>query len=337
MPQPCLTFACELDADPLQALFAEPAVLDDLAALKAGIALGILDLTPQRAAVVRRLNRAGIPLVAWLLLPREEGYWFNLGNPAQAAARYHDFKAWSSEHDLRWDAIGLDIEPDMREARLLAARKWRQLLPRVLRRTFDGEGLRRAQAEYAALVARIRADGYRADSYVLPLILDERSAGSTLLRRVLGLVDLPADREIPMLYSSFLRPLGQGVLWSYAPEAGAVGIGSTGGGVDIEGLGDLRPLDWDEFSRDLLLAARWSDDLFIFSLEGCVRQGFLTRLRAFGWDRPVVPPLESARQVERFRRTLRGVLWASAHPCLLSVALIGLTWLILRGHRRRRR
>ncbi|MFH1928824.1 MAG: hypothetical protein ABIK79_11735 [Chloroflexota bacterium] len=336
MAQPHLTFACELEMNAFQALFADPAVMDDLAALEASVALGILDLTPERASVVRRLNQAGIPLIAWQLLPRDAGYWFNAGNARQATARYNDFKAWTDEHGLQWEGVGLDIEPDMREVQMLAGKKWRQLLPRVLRRTYDNERLRRVQAEYRALVTQVRADGYRVDSYVLPLILDERRAGSTLLHRFAGLVDVPADREIPMLYSSFLRPVGQGVLWSYAPEAGSVGIGSTGGGVDVGGLGDVRPLDWDEFSRDLLLAKSWTSDLFIFSLEGCVHQGFLARLKDFDWDESVTPPLETARQVEQFRKALRAVLWASAHPAITLAGLIGLAWLLSRRRGTRR-
>ena len=336
MMPPQLTFACELEADALQALFAESSVLDDLQALEASVALGILDLSPERAAVARDLNRAGIPLVAWLLLPEEQGYWFNLGNAQQAARRYAEFRAWTDEYDLHWAGIGLDIEPDKREVEMLLRRQWGRVLPSPVQRAFDSHGLRQAQSEYRALVARIRADGYTVESYVLPFILDERRVGSTLLRRCAGLVDVPSDREVAMLYSSFVRPGGEGILWSYAPDAVAIGVGSTGGGVEIEGLGDSRPLDWDEFSRDLRLAQRWCDDLFIFSLEGCVRQGFLSRLRAFGWDEPIYPPLRMARNVDLIRGAFRAILWASAHPMASIAALAALAWLLCR-HRRSRK
>ena len=335
MARPRLTFACELETDALQTLFANSAMMDDLIALEASVALGLLDLTPERVAVVHHLNQAAIPLIAWQLLHEDAGYWFNAGNARQAVARYSDFRGWTDEHGLQWAGVALDIEPDMREVRMLACKRWRQLLPRVLRLAFDSEKLRRAQAEYRGLVARMRADGYHVDSYVLPVMLDERRAGSTLLQRLAGLVDLPADRETPMLYSSFLRPVGEGILWSYAPEAESVGIGSTGGGVDIGGLGDVRPLDWDEFSRDLLLAQRWTSDLFIFSLEGCVRQGFLARLRTFDWDQRFAPPTEAAGRVERFRKGLQAVLWASAHPIVSLGALIGVIWLLSRRRRDR--
>ena len=333
--RPQLTFACELKSDSLQALFAESSVVKDLRALEASVALGILDLSAERAAVARDLNRAGLPLIAWLLLPEEQGYWFNLGNARQAAQRYADFRAWSEEYGLHWTGIGLDIEPDRREVDTLLRGQWGLVLPSLARRVCDRQALRRAQSEYRALVARIRSDQYAVDSYVLPFILGERRVGSTLLRRCAGLVDVPSDREIAMLYSSFVRPGGEGFLWSYAPDAKAIGVGSTGGGVEIEGLGDSRPLDWDEFSRDLRLAQRWSDDLFVFSLEGCVRQGFLSRLKTLNWDAPVYPPLRMARRADLVRRAFRAVLWTSAHPITSIAALGALVWLL--GRRRRPR
>jgi hypothetical protein len=335
MAQPRLTFFCELEADALQALFADSSVMDDLVALKASVSLGILDLSPERAAVVHRLNEAGIPVIAWQLLSEEQGYWFNLGNAPQAAACYADFKAWTDQHGLQWAGVGVDIEPDIREVQQLSADKWR-LLSALLGRVFDTGRLRRAQADYGALVAHMRADGYRVDSYEFPLIVDERRAGSTLLQRVAGLVDVPVDREVFMLYTSFLRPRGPGALWSYAPDAQSVGVGSTGGGVQVAGIGDVPPLDWDEFSRDLRLARHWGDDVHVFSLEGCVRQGFLARLKAFDWDQPVTPPLEMAGQVERLRRVLRAVLWASAHPLVLLAGLLGGLWLLSRLRRPRK-
>ncbi len=311
MSPPRLTFFCELGAEPLQALFAEPAVTEYLVAMSACVSLGLLDFTPERAAVVRRLSQAGIPVIAWQLLPAEQGYWFNQDNAPQAAARYTAFREWTEGHHLRWDGVGLDIEPDIHELQRLLAGGWRRL-PALLPRLRRGERLRQAQAEYGALVARIRADGYRVDTYQMPFIVDERQAGSTLLQRLLGVVDLPADREVLMLYSSFLRPHGAGALCSYGAQTRAIAVGSTGGGVELPGLSEVPPLSWDEFSRDLRLARRRSADLHVFSLEGCVRQGFLPRLRDFDWEAPVEAPRKAARRVRLVRWLAGGVLRASA-------------------------
>ncbi|MBZ4416509.1 hypothetical protein [Myxococcus sp. RHSTA-1-4] len=307
-----LTFFCELESRPLCELFATPGVVEDLVALQSGVSLGLLDLGPERAEVVRHLNREGIPVTAWLLLPEEQGYFFHVGNLAQASARYDAFLAWTAEHGLKWAGVGLDLEPDIQELRGFMEGRWRRL-PRLLPRLLLGSRLRRGRAGYSALVERIRADGYKVDTYQFPFIVDERQSRSTLLQRVSGVLDLPADREVLMLYTSFARPHGAAVLWSYGPGAASIAVGITGGGIEFPGAKLPPPLDWTELSRDLRLAVRWTHDLHVFSLEGCVRQGFLSRLRTFDWDAPVDPPALPARRVDAVRRMARAVLRASAH------------------------
>jgi hypothetical protein len=185
-------------------------------------------------------------------------------------------------------------------------------------------------------VSEIQLDGYQVDSYHIPLMVDERRSGSTLLQRVAGLVDVSSDRDVLMPYTSFLRPYGPGILWSYASEAQSIGVGSTGGGVQVAGLSDVPALHWEELARDLRLARRWSDDIHIFSLEGCLHQGFLKRLIDFDWDGPVEIPYESASRIDRLRKGLRVVLWISAHPYLILLGLVGFAWLLTRFRPRKR-
>jgi hypothetical protein len=339
MTKPRLAFFCELETDALQELFADPTVLDALRTLDAEVSLGLIDLSPGRAGVVRKLNHAGVPVVAWQLLPKSAGYWFNVDNAPEAVARYSDFRAWTREEGLRWAGVGLDIEPDFEEmARLTEGQWW--LAFKILRRAFDAPRLRRAQALYRSLVAWVRSDGYRVESYQMPIIVDERKAGSTLVRKAIGLVDLDVDREVLMLYSSLARPWGPAALWSYGEAAqgpgGAIGVGSTGGGVD-----DLPKLTWEDLARDLRLATHWTEDVAVFSLEGCVEQGFLQPLLAFDWDRPVRVPIEEVRQVNRKRRLFRAFLRLSARPLAMASLgaglLLGLLWLASRVRKLGRR
>lgn len=310
-------------------------MIERLGALRARVGLGIVDLAPDRASVVQTLNEAGIPVVAWLLLPMEQGYWFNVNNALQATARYRAFKAWTEEYSLQWVGIGLDIEPDIREVESFVTDRPR-LLFKLLYRSFNNERVRTAQAAYRALVSEMQLDGFQVDSYHIPLMIDERRTGSTLLQRVAGLVDVPSDREVLMPYTSFLGPHGPGILWSYASDAQSIGVGSTGGGVQVAGLGDVPPLRWEELTRDLRLARHWSDDIHIFSLEGCLQQDFLQRLINFDWDGPVKIPYESARMIDRLRKGLRVILWSSAHPVLIMMGLFGFVWLLTRFRPRKR-
>jgi hypothetical protein len=342
---PHLTFFCELDAGSLEALIT-PSVLNQLVRLKAGISLGILDLTPQRAAVVKKLNAAQIPLTAWILLPQEQGYWFNLENYNQAEQRYTEFKTWTAQYDLRWSSVGFDIEPDMRDFKDWFENK-RRIFPRLMRRLFNRKQLKTSEANYARLVERIHEDGYFVESYVLPFILDERAARSALIRRLFGIVDVPADREVLMLYTNFFQQeaknrsavantTGIGMLSSYGPDAQAIAVGSTGGGVDNQ-FGDFKPLEWSEFARDLRLAWFWSEQIYIFSLEGCLERGFLSQLDSFEWDYPILIPEEPARRVDAFRNTLATILWINAHFSYLVTSILGLVWLISFLRRRMRK
>ncbi|RME82977.1 MAG: hypothetical protein D6775_09380 [Caldilineae bacterium] len=329
MLEPRLTFACELETRPLQELFARSDVLSDLQDLGAGVAMGLLDFSAERAEVVRQLNRLGIPLTAWLLLPKEQGYWFNARNAAQARACYEAFKQWTRRYDLRWISLALDIEPDYHELQALLQGRVMPLLWPMLRRAFAREQVLQARLAYGALVRDMHRDGYFVESYQLPLIADERHAGSVFVQGLLGLVDVPVDRETLMLYSSFLRPYGAAVLLAYAGEADVVGVGSTGGGVDP---GLAPPLSWEDLARDLRLAYRYSDHIFVFSLEGCVEQGFLPRLLEFEWDAPVELPTDLVERVQQLRRVLRGMLWTTAHPWAVAAGVLA----VLLWTRRRR-
>lgn len=330
MPQPKLTFFTELDSEGLTALFSDSAIIKTLNSLDAAISLGILDLSDARAKVVKKLNKAGIPVIAWLLLPKDEGYWFNTGNYPQAAARYEHFLEWTGAHKLEWAGVGLDIEPNINDFIQLRDKKQAHKVAATLFHRFrDRQQAKKAHQAYQSLVDRIRKDGYPVESYLIPLILEERRAQASVLERTAGLVDIQTDREVFMLYSSFLRPNGDAVLWSYAPESDSVGVGNTGGGVDLEGVIDIPPLTWDEFSRDLRLCVARQKPVHIFCLEGCVAQGFLPRLVDFDWDEPITPP-GGTTKVRAVRTAMTTGLWLLERPwvILLSLAtLIGLGFL----------
>jgi hypothetical protein len=310
--RPRLTFACEVDPARLSALFADDSVVTSLQALGGRVALMLSDLSNERAAVVQRLNRAGIPVVAVPLLPLEDGYYFTPENIEQARRRYDEWKAWTASHDLVWAGVGLDIEPDAQIYLEIIRKPW-GLIPMLLPRLLDRQRPSRARRAYTALVERIRADGLAVENYQFPLIADERWAASTLLQRLFGLVDVRTDREVWMLYTSVLPVVGPGLLWIYSAEAEAVGVGSTGGGPDIPGHPQVPALGWAAFSRDLRLARQRCDDLLVHSLEGCVNQGFLRRLEAFDWNGVEAPP-PSARLAVVLRLLLKAILWTSAHP-----------------------
>jgi hypothetical protein len=330
---PDLVFACDGPTSELESLFSDPGVISNLQDLKAGIAVALPDLSADRARLVQQLNQAGIPVTAWLALPGDKGYYLNAGNAPEATARFVDFKEWSVAHGLRWAAIGLDIEPDIREfAALRQGSKWHLALT-LIGRYFDWGRVHRAKDAYSALIRQIQADGYRVETYQFPLIVDERKVRTTLLERLAGIVDVRGDLEVLMIYTSFNHKLDSALIDVYGPDAQGVAVGIISG----SGSGTrFAPLNWEEFSRDLIVANHFSHVIGVYNLEGCVRQGFLPRLKTMNWNESVTIPAETIYKATQLRARVQRALWIGSYlPCFIAAILIALTWIIVRWKRRR--
>jgi hypothetical protein len=317
---PQLMFACcDQGVDRMRSLFANPDVIADLKDLDAGIAVAIFDFTPERTQLVRALNQAGIPVIAWIMLPHEQAFYLNAENAPQAAARFAAFDAWTRDQGLRWDGVGLDIEPNFAELAALKGHRWR-LFSTLLRRAVDRRRALRARQAYSALIRHIQSRGYLVQTYQMPYLPVEREAHSSLLDRTLGTVDVRGDEEVLMIYTSYARPLGAAVIWTLGPNAQAIAIGITEG--DPSAAVNLAPLNWDEFSRDLVVAGHFSRTIGIYNLEGCVRQGFLQRLKTFDWSQSVIIPPDALQKADHRHRVLLLVLWISSHLLYLIAILL---------------
>jgi hypothetical protein len=290
MPCPTLFFFNEQDADSLEATFT-PGVVTHLSLLKAGLSMGLRDLSDTRAGVVRQLNEARVPVTAWLLLPRDEGYFATHDNVEAIEGAYSRMVQWANDHRLSVAGIGLDFEPDIRELEKLMARPGLTSARWLLRR---GRGARveSARQRYQQLVERARLDGFAVETYQFPFIVDDRRASSDFWQRTVGALALENDREVAMVYTSLLGAAGPGLLEHWAPHCRAIGVGSTGGGIDA-----FPKLSWAELERDLVVASRHARELFIFSLEGCVAQGMLEQIACVQWERAVTRGPASQRLV----------------------------------------
>lgn len=321
MSKPTLTFYCELESEPLTQLFAGSKLTNMLVKLDANISLGLLDLSAERAEVVKKLNRAKIPVTAWLLLDKDQGYWTSLDTIEETAIQYNMFKAWKSKYKLEFAAIGLDIEPRLNTVSALGKNIWSQSFD-LVSRYFSGRQYTENLAMARALIQSIREDGFAVETYQFPTVADERAARSNVLAKTLGIPPLSADREVLMLYSSFFSKYEDSILWSYAKQCQAVGVGSTGGGVVIEGVPPLKTMRWIDLKRDLLLASKAVDHIYIFSLEGCVANNFMDRLLDLDWSTEVIPPERSAMGISLVRKVGQGLLWALSHPLEVVVGII---------------
>ena len=296
-----LAFFSEQDAPQLAELVSLEGVIDSLRALGAHVVVGLKDLSESRARSINRLTAAGIPVGAWLLLPREQGYFATYDNVDAVEARVEQMLQWTKQHQLTFTSLGFDFEPDLREldrffdSPTRAIAKW-------VRRSTDRLRRERALASYGALISRLQAEGWFIESYQFPLLLEDRAVGSHFFQRLSSSLDVPVQREVMMVYSSLLGPLGPGLAEGWMQGNRAVAVGSTGGGVD-----PLPKLSFDELARDLRIAARACSDISVFSLEGCARHGHLARLIDFDWEAPVELALPQKLGASAIRSSARAL------------------------------
>lgn len=234
LPPARLIFACDGSTDELKTLFTSE-LKEDLRQINAGVAFSTDDFSSNRAELVRQLNAARIPTVASIGLDAAHGYYVNADNAAATADRFAEFDKWTTDNRLRWESVGLDIEPSLKD--WVAIHDSRLHLAGIILRGLleSNDRLYDARRTYSDLIRQMQARGYVVRTYQLPLIVSDRRAHSTALERILGLVDVRGNQEVLMLYTSFNAALGAAIILRYGPDAQAIAIGSTAGSADPKG------------------------------------------------------------------------------------------------------
>jgi hypothetical protein len=86
----------------------------------------------------------------------------------------------------------------------------------------------------------------------------------------------------------------------------------------------------------VVVASHFSHQVGVYSLEGCVRQGFLPRLKTMDWNQGVEIPAAALARMHRFRAVVQGILWTASHLLYFAtVFLIVVIWLVRRRIRRK--
>jgi hypothetical protein len=201
-----LSFFNEQDSPELSELVGDAAVLKELHALRAQVTMGLRDLSDERAFAVRRLCDEGVPVGAWLLLPREQGYFATYDNVEAVEARVDAVLRWAARHHLDLTSLGFDFEPDLRELDALFHHPVRALAGWA-RRSRDRPRRERALEAYRALITRLQSEGWSIETYQFPLLLEDRAADSHFLQRFCSSLNMPVERKVMIAYSSLFRPL----------------------------------------------------------------------------------------------------------------------------------
>lgn len=317
-----IAFACELPSEDISTYWNSSTF--SLAGqlhkqLNTSIVIGTVDLSKERAWLVQQLNALDIPVTVWLLLAKEDGYWMNLDNYEQAAARYNLVKQWIQQNNLSVMSIGFDIELDMQNVIEFKNHSYLLLLESVVKR-FGEERLQKGRAAIQKLAKQVKDDGYLLQTYVLPIIYDERIANSTFIQRLLGTVDLVdyVDVEAPMLYSTMF-PYGLGIVASYGKCSINPVVGSTGGAGSAFGGRFFH--NFTQFSNDFLYLLHTQEvvNLGVYSWEGAIDHHLLSPLLDVDWNHLPKPSnmddyIAEQDIVDENRQSIQGILRFTTEP-----------------------
>jgi hypothetical protein len=247
-------------------------------------------------AIVRKANRLGVPVWAWILVPYTSGYWSWEGAAAEHFDAVKALVRWERAKHVELRGVVLDPEPRLNtpfetSSALLGGGDG-STLPSLLQDTIDPGGQCAAWKGYAALARWARRHRVPLAAAPSPLALDDIEDGQLALQDAAGFIVPNAGwhalyfQAYRSVFSYYLgHDPGSGIVSSYFHssrrefgDAGQVSLGSSG-------RGPYR--HFSRLLRDVRLAATLgARNVPIYSLE--------RTLRSYGGPRSVIRLAEAA-------------------------------------------
>lgn len=283
-----------------------PQLLQQLQRRHIGVVVPLRNLTPALAEVLRLLAQASLPVVGRLSALNPPSDWFHVRNYPQALERFQQVHSWLSREQLQLHAVALQVEPPA-DTLVAAQGLSSRVLARHLWLAHENVLYSAAGAAMVELCAEIHLAGMEVHSLQVPLVIDDRWAGTTLLQRAFDLIPVPADVEIILCQSNLIRQdtdarFATAVAALYCDDVDALALEWPG--PPPSGPAPLPPA----LQRQLQYAAAGADVVYLAGFERIVAADQLDELLHIlaGGDRPPLSRL--VLQLRLLRSALRGVL-----------------------------
>lgn len=207
--------------------------------------IGSADLT----ALLRAAGAQHVSVRAWLLLPKEQGYWLNDANVDQFGPALDQLLAWIHAEQLPVATITFDIEPgwDYTQQFLAVAGETSSTrlddLVSLIKSHIDPTGYLAAKAKIQTMIDHVHAAGLRAHCVTYPMVLDDGVNGGETLQDGFDIpvAGLDWDETSFMVYRSTFELLAgtsltSDLFYSYGQDATAQ-FGASAG-IDFGVIGD---------------------------------------------------------------------------------------------------
>jgi hypothetical protein len=224
--------------------------------------------------------REGVPVNAWLLLPEDDGYWFNEENLSEAREQVFGFLDWIETRSIPLEWIMFDMEMSLDKVRAMEGGGLVDTVIPLLKENVDPVAFQQATADYAHFVSELQERGYKVTAAAYPFVLDDLKDGDSEIQDAWNtpVVGVGFDEIYFMAYrTSFARLLGitpgPDLVYQYAGEAkrefgigGIMALGIVGDVGMVSEEGYTQPAD---LSVDVAAAyAGGSERVYVYSLDG---------------------------------------------------------------------
>jgi hypothetical protein len=198
--------------------------------------------------VIRRANRLGVPVWAWVLIPYSDGYWAWEGAAAEQLTATKALVSWARRKHVQLRGVALDPEPRVltpfETAASMLGGGSDATLSALFQQSIDPPGQCAAWRGYARIVHWAKRHGVNIAAAPAPAALDDLKDRRLALQDATGFVlpNAPWDELYFQAYRSVFayysgRDPGPGIVSSYLRSArhefgraGQVSLGSAGRG-----------------------------------------------------------------------------------------------------------
>ena len=257
--------------------------------------------SPELESLLRTAASLGIPIIAWMLLVEDDGYWFSEENLSLARTHVFEFVDWIEENDIPLEWLMFDMEMSLEKTRLLEQGDLVGVTIPMLRDNIDMEAYNQATEDYAQLVRDLQNRGYVVTAAAYPFILDDLLDGDREIQDAFNtpIEDVPFDEIYFMAYRTSFETLlgvqpGPYLVYEYGLEAkqsfgsrGIIGLGTIGRVGMISEQGFQKP---SELAEDIAaVRVGGNERVFIFSLDGMASLGPLESWLDLHGTKPSIP------------------------------------------------
>lgn len=139
-------------------------------------------------ALVQKANSLGVPVIAWIVVPYEQGYWAYQGNPQAMLEAVKAWADWKKSNHLQFASIAIDQEFSWQNLQTFIADVTSHDSSKMtswMRTNIDPSAQCAAFHAYQKLISWSHLHGIRVDAAEAPMVADDLADGNLALQNAL--------------------------------------------------------------------------------------------------------------------------------------------------------